>query len=463
MKKEIKRYLRKIFTKVKDYYRYHVEWINKPKAKLVIEFDTKDWGGCQLFVGDINNDGEKEFLWLQSLGIFKSRLFDNINPIMDKNILKHGSNTFCLTATDKNGNVLWQIGHPYEGKKPYISHATEQMVEIADVDGNGEIEVLVLNSCDELLMLQASTGRIKNRVKLPLDNFATIVTGIVNPTTSERIILVGVSDKSYTPYSYANPWLILDSSLNILSTNEYKGAGHNVAVLDADRDDQDEFIIGYQLVDTSGDVIWTLDEWLNKEINPQQQHADFIDKIFDDDEWFAAIAGSDKQYWVNSKGKTIWSKQLVHPQFCVIGEDNMSKRIFVFNQRHNMQCFDQMGFLLWEGLLPENWPKGRPPGAYISRPIHCNIPAIKIDIKLENNLLIYKEGGWPYITDFYGNIKIIIPFSGKYKQPKYITSWKRLNDIGLSYEVEISDLDNDGCGEIIVYNREHVWIYQLPT
>lgn len=447
---------------IQDWYQSTFAWRHIPRANLIREFSLEEWGGCQLFVRDINNDGLPEFLWLQSLGIYKSRVFLGTNAVVDRFLSAHGQDVFCLTATDLSGNVLWQIGSPYSGNTPYLSHATEQMVAVADVDADGKTEVLALNGSDELWLLDGESGSVKNRKRLPADNFATVKTGVAAAEIGERVILVGVSDVGYPPYQYANPWLFLDSSLNILSVREFLGAGHQVAVLDADRDGQDEFFIGYQLVDTDGAVIWTVDQWRNRTIDPVDQHVDTVETCWIDGKWYAAVAGSDQQYWVDSNGNTLWSHRLPHPQYCVIGRNGSSIQVFVLNQRKGMNCFDVDGNELWRGFLPEHWPQGRPPGASVSRPIHCNVPALSIKCKLdpERIQLLYKEGGWPYVADFYGNPTLVLPYGTQYRQPRHRTPARRLNDVGLAYEAEVCDLDNDGFDEIVVYNRQHVWIFE---
>ncbi|MBN2549565.1 MAG: hypothetical protein JXB15_10435, partial [Anaerolineales bacterium] len=210
--------------KIQDWYQSNFTWRHIRRARLVREINLQDWGGCQLFIDDINNDGFPEFLWLQSLGIYKSQLFLNKAPTIDHFLTTHGQDIFCLTATDQSGRILWQIGSPYSGPIPYLSHATEHMVTAADVDADGCIEVLSFNGSDELWMLDGISGQKKKVIQLPADNFATVKTGLRVLETGERIILVGVSDISYPPYQYANPWLFLDSSLNILYTKEFISA-----------------------------------------------------------------------------------------------------------------------------------------------------------------------------------------------------------------------------------------------
>lgn len=455
--------LTRLRVRLGDWYRWHVTWRTIPRAWLVREIALHDWGGCQLFIHDINNDGKPEFLWLQSTGIFKSRLYSQDNSVNSKLLSAHGQGLFCLTATDQSGTILWQVGQPYVGSDPYLSHAPEKMVCCYDVDGDGRTEVLALNGEDALLILDGCTGSIKNSAHLPADNFAVVACGKSGPGSGDVVVLVGVMADAYPPHNYANPWLFLDSTLHVIHHGEYLGAGHHVAIFDANGDGCDEFLIGYQLVDSHGKVVWTVDQWKGKPINPIEQHVDHVEICWIGDRWFAALAGSDKQYWIDSTGRTLWAHKLPHPQFCVVGHSESGLRIFVINQRESMHCFDMSGNEVWRGLLPENWPMGRPSGTFEPRPIHCGVPAsiLRTGDRILGDLIVYKEGGWPYAVNFYGQPILTFPFTERARKPNFHWPFGRINDVGLAFEAETCDLDGDSRDEIVIYDRQYAWLYRL--
>lgn len=440
----------------RDWYYWHVKWRSIPHARLLREVPLQDWGGCQLFIEDINDDGELEFLWLQSAGIFKSGVYS-----LGKRYLP-SRRVFCLTATDQAGLVLWQVGKPYDGEDPYLSHATERMVCCCDVDGDGSTEVLVVNSTDELLVLDGRTGLTKNSTRLPADNFTAVACGRSGPGAGDVVVLVGVTADAYPPHSYANPWVLFNCKLDMIHKEDYLGAGHHVAVFDADGDGCDEFLIGYQLVNRIGEVLWTVDQCQGESINSLEQHVDHVEICWIGGQWFAAIAGSDKQYWVDSAGHALWARELPHPQYCAVGHTEAGLRVFVLNQRESMNCFDTSGKEIWHGLLPEFWPMGRPAGALGPRPIHCGVPAVTLRTGAESDdLLVYKEGGWPYAIDFQGQMAFMFPFTARIQKPHVHSPHSRINNIGLSFEVEVSDLNADGYDEVVIYDRRFAWLYQL--
>ena len=73
------------------------------------------------------------------LGIFKSQIYFDRARFRDRyNFLKSEDlDLLCLTATDIDGQVLWQYGKPHADGRPYCSHAAERMVCCHDVDGDG--------------------------------------------------------------------------------------------------------------------------------------------------------------------------------------------------------------------------------------------------------------------------------------------------------------------------------------
>ena len=437
-------------------YGWNLKWRNVPEARLISELPLGEWGGSHLFVADINDDGVPEFLWLQSAGMFKSNIY-----LASKAFLRSQREPiFCLTATDIRGNVLWQAGRPYSGSEPYVSHATDCMVHCADVDNDGHTEVLTFDGSDGLLMLDGQTGRTRKHVKLPSDNFAVMSSAPSRLVAGGVAIVVGVCDRAYEPHDYGNPWLFLDKDLEIVAQGDYLGAGHHVAVLyDADGGDS-VFLIGYQLIDGLGRVLWTVDRWVGRSIDAEAQHVDYPEVFWVDGRWYAALAGSDRLYCIDEHGRTLWERELPHPQCCAFGKHGSEHCIFVVNQREVMNCFDLRGNELWSGVLPENWPGGRPSRkAFGPRPIHLDEPVIKVrSAGVRPDYLLYKEGGWPYGINWFGKPVVKYQFPANARK-RSTSSYRRINDIGLSYEAVACDLDRDGDDEVVIYDRRFAWIY----
>ena len=446
--------LRRGNIRLRDWYSGNFCWRNVPRSKPIAQINLHRSGGGQLFVRDINGDGKPEFLWLQSPGIFKSKIYK-------KEVVGLERDLFCLTATDTAGNVLWQIGKPYSGEVPYCSHACERMVAVGDIDRDGAVEVIVLDSQNRLLILNGGSGQTKSTMKLPADNFCTVIVEDDHAWLDGggAAVLVGVMADAYQPYAYCNPWLFYDSNLNLLHKGEYLGAGHTVPVFRSGEDGFDGFLIGYEMVNPTGKRIWTLDFWRDREIDPMNQHVDCVAVWRDGTSWQAAIAGSDRAYCIGSDGRCLWSYPGPHPQYCLVGTYEGETRIIILNQREPASCFTADGRKLWEKRLPENWPMGRPDCAFGCRPIHTG-DAAKLLRRPNRDLLVYVEGGWPYAVDFDGSPAVRFEYSLSARKPRIPFSPRRINDYGMSFEAETHDLDGDGSEELIIYDRRYAWIYK---
>lgn len=444
-----------VFQKIQSW----LFWSKVPQSLLVSKSTLYEYGG-RLFIEDINNDGVYEFLWLQTSGIYKSKLYKNIIQNYYGNDNKE---VFCLTATDQNNNILWQIGTPYTGHIPYLTHADELMLTTFDVNNDGCKEVLVIDNNSQILIINGKNGFVEEKILLPDDNFSIICCTPKNKFSNDFMIIVGVMDRGYKPHSYANPWLFIDSKFNIISERDYIGAGHNIILDDVNKDGQIECLIGYQLVDMDGDELWTVDYWMGEEINDLEQHSDHAESIWIDGEWYVAIAGSDQQYLVNSKGRTLWYKKLPHPQHCLIGQYNDELRVFVLNQREIMNSYLFDGKEVWSGVLPEYWPVGKPDLKNKKRPIHMSDPMILIKTLEKKDYFLYKEGGWPYLCDFNGKVVYKFPLTPMQCQPSQVFLYGRINDIGLSFDAQILEREYTDQTQLVIYNRNNMWLYQIPS
>jgi len=407
-----------------------------------------NFGGGKMVLADINQDGIEEFIFMQTAGMFRSNLFKE-NYESGDFFKKTNKLPFCITATNTDGDILWQIGKPWDEELPYLCHGHEEIIKIADINNDGLPEILTFDNEDNLLIINCK-GEIIRKVKLPNDNFS-IVYHIPLPE-NDFIIMIGTMDRGYEPHPYANPWLILNSSFEIISSRDYIGAGHNIVVDDVNSDGIPEILIGYQLVNIKGEVIWTLDYWREKEIDSLEQHADCVKGFWEDGKWYAAISGSDKQYLINAHGETVWVKDLPHPQYCLVGKYKGETRIFVANQREVMNSYSMDGQEHWSGLLPEFWPKGKKPKLKDpERPIHINEP-LKVINNHGSDYIVYLEGGLPYVIDFNG--KLCLKFDIKVGEEinKYSTVFRRVNDIGLSYDIELAQF-----GSLLISNRWNLY------
>lgn len=184
---------------------------------------------CRLLLGDLNGDGRMELLLVQP---------DNRQ---DVRYIPH--QVQCLTAYDLDGRRLWQTGRPDPAAgKP----GSDYPAQIADIDGDGRLEVLCVMD-GRLLVLDGADGSVKASSELP------------DPQAHDCIIIANLSGGEYAADlilkdRYHRMWA-LDRQFRLLWKHE-GNPGHYPWVYDLDGDGRDEVMAGYDLLDHDGRLLW---------------------------------------------------------------------------------------------------------------------------------------------------------------------------------------------------------------
>jgi hypothetical protein len=411
--------------------------------------DIRPHGGYQFFA-DLNGDGQKEILCLQGPGIFYSRVHD---------VPGEGRTHFCLTAMARTGEVLWQLGRPWESGVPFLTHCGERSLDVADIDGDGKMEVLWLRG-SELLIISGETGRVVNSRRLPEDNFAIVAAGRTDPAPKGWTVLVQNCERAHPPYTYGNPCLFFDAGLNLLAEKELLGAGHMPVVADLDDDGLAEFLIGYTWLDhdlsTRFCFIPPVDHY-----DPEEHHVDMI-AAQGVPASHIAYAASEFVYLLASDGSLCWQQKAPHPQQCCFGHLLPGgPQLFVHNKRERLQLFDGTGRLLWERWPPANWPLGKPSG--VDRRLHLALPTLLLPGVGEGglDLILYLEGGWPYFVDGEGSVLTRLPHDMKVAQ-EYGRVPGRPDDFGYGFNgMVFADAFGPAYHQLYVFDRRFVWEFAV--
>ena len=219
-------------------------------------WDIRPWGGQMFRVGDFNGDGRPEVLFLQSSGAHANEAFDPRFP--ELKFYKTGfedQELFCLTLVDTSGEIIWQTGDPWAEDRPFSWNGHwGKFCDVVDLDGDGKREILLVHK-DELRIFDGTTGQQKNVLKLPNSGFN--YTRAVRVDHSGQHHIFTKSGTSSREHSYGNPTILLNHKLETVWTQEVEGAGHQGNFADVDGDGLDELLIGFSLFDHDGTLLWS--------------------------------------------------------------------------------------------------------------------------------------------------------------------------------------------------------------
>ena len=69
---------------------------------------------------------------------------------------------------------------------------------------------------------------------------------------------------------------------------------------------------------------------------------------------------------------------------------------------------------------------------------------------------------WPKFLGSDGSPIDVFPWKDEYAQPKRLIRAERSYDCGVKYYPLVQDLDGDGLDEVLVYDRDRVWLFRSP-
>lgn len=365
---------------------------------------------CKMLLGDLNGDGRMELLLAQP---------DNRQ---DVRYIPH--QVQCLTAFDLDGNVLWQTGTPDPGAG---KQGSDYPVQIADIDGDGVLEVLCVVE-DKFLILDGRDGQVKASHELP------------GPEAHDCIIVANLTGGSYASDiilkdRYHKMWA-LDCNFRLLWTHE-GNPGHFPWVYDLDGDGLDEVMAGYDLLDHDGKLLWSC-----KDLD---DHADciWVGDVNGDGEPELVIGGSVTVMY-DRNGQELWRYEgSVESQHIALGrfrEDLPGLQIAGLDRLvreddgKGLKGKDALFLLDLEGK--EIWKEDRKTDGWLT----IIEPLRGWEKDAPDYILAYRRGGGVYPSLYDGNMKVVIEFSSE------------------GYVVH-GDLIGSGTEQVVIYNDNKATIY----
>jgi hypothetical protein len=272
----------------------------RPTVHLVSAIDVKDFGAETLRIGDLDNDGRPDLLFVQS--VYGSRQIT------------------CLTATDIFGRRLWQTG------KPSADHGriySDLPVQIYDWDNDGRNEVLYVEQAKydgapydgrsireraeryeghtTMVILEGATGREKGRFALPAPaDDCFLFADLTGRGRREDLV---VKDRYWNMWGVAHDGKVL--------WHWAGSTGHFPAVADVDGDGRDEVFVGFALIDHDGKVLFSKD--------PKGAHQDVCYLLRPADGKWRLLFGNAGIHCLAADGKELWRHPLGEGQHVVAG------------------------------------------------------------------------------------------------------------------------------------------------
>jgi hypothetical protein len=430
------------------------------------ELEVGAKGGEWLAFADVDGDGEKEMVFRQSGGMFHSDVYKQSGHgyITDAN-----QDLLQLTCMRQDGELLWRRGEPWRQEKPYNSHGGKEMTALADVDGDGKLELFYLYK-DKLYVLDAKTGERLRDLPVPTDALNIIVFQRLGQ--GQMNLLLKADGRS--PYGYGSPLLAYDADLNRLWMDE-GGNGHAICCRDVDGDGADEILEGYRVIDDDGAICWSHD-WPSHadDITVEDINEDGIEEVIycTDNEDFI-ITDVDGQILLHRT-------DFPHPQKTSVGHfvaEQPGYQLFMNNRATHggSVMMDCEGNVLWRfpcngysSTLPN--PTGQGLDLILFRPGPGRCPlelqealmAEAVEHGYDDLPIAGNAGFEPLILDGQGQILTRFPFL---EASIDVTQWdippRLKSDHGAGFRILIEDVDGDGQDEFVFHNRHKVWFLRL--
>lgn len=396
-----------------------------PQPKLIKKIDLKDFGaGRQIRFGRLTGTDELFFIICQH----QRRVFKDRYPFIS-----------CMTAVSlESGKILWQKGEPRDSEE-VIELTTDLPFQIYDIDNDGIDEVIC--SWDfKLFILDGRDGSVKKSIPTPLnddnpEDVCALEFGkfafnrlnidairIVNVSGNERPSDILIKDR------YSRLW-VLDSNLNLLWRFNYKNSGHFPFSYDINKDGKDEIFCGYNLIDSKGNLIWTLPI--------ETDHTDeiIIGKFNPDEEEQIAIVSGWEGFIIANKDGELKNQDI----------NGHGQRISIANYIPEKKGLEICTTTYWgnnciiymhdcEGN--EIWHKEMDCNGNVITPVSWDGSDSEL-ILLNGD---FKDGG---LMDGKGNVVVLFPEDG---HPVLCA--------------EVIDIDDDGLDEVILWDRKNLYVYE---
>lgn len=239
-----------------DEYDYHIKMIEEyqnklnlkrkryPKLKLIKKFSIENGGSAKQIRFGKKLNGETFFILAQHQKLIVRDSFAQIS---------------CLTAYDFNGNMMWQIGENNNSYNTTVI-SCDLPFQIGDFNNDG-VDEIVYSQDFKIIVRNAITGELISEHKTPLTD------GLMKDRPYKRLNVDAIRFADFEGLGYKGDLIIkdryenvfaLDRNMNILFRYHFKNTGHFPYIYDFNNDNLDEMFVGYSMVDSKGDILFSM-------------------------------------------------------------------------------------------------------------------------------------------------------------------------------------------------------------
>lgn len=387
-----------------------------PKLKLINKFKLNGYGsGRQVRMFKAN--GKSYFCFMQHQKRIERDSYARLS---------------CLSCFDSRGNLIWNIGTPNDSYDTTMISA-DLPVQIADLFNDGKKEIIFAMDF-YIYIADCLTGTIIKKWPTPvvsgLKDFDDYPFYRLNPDCIRVADLSGVGYKNNILIKDRYHTLFAcDLDGNILFKYNHKNTGHFPYVFDYNNDSKDEFLIGYDLVNNDGSIVFSL-----------PFNTDHTDEIIyvkpnkSTEEKFYLASGNEGFNIINKDGSLFKHNEIGHAQrisfakydgyqenTCLVttfwGSDGIVHSFDPFGNKRLTKEFIEKGVL----LSPVNYD-----GEHILSLVNGTSDGGLIDANL-NTCVKFPDDSHPTLC------------------------------------AEVYDIDGDSIDEIILFDQKEVWIYKTET
>ena len=330
----------------------------------------------------------------------------------------------------ESGKKLWELGEANNSfDNTMIS--CDLPFQIADIDNDGKLEIIYAKNF-EIRIIDLLTKELKKVIQTP------IIYGDSNvknePFYRLNVDMIRVADFHGLGYKgdlvikdrYQNVWAI-NLNGDILFRYHNKNTGHFPYVFDFDDDGYDELLIGYDLIDNDGKMIWSL-----------PMNSDHTDEIIyaklnkNEEEKFILASGNEGMNIINKDGSIYKHNEIGHAQRISVAKYDLKKNglqiiATAFWGSDGIVCsYDSHGNLCYELEVGSN-------GSLVTPIMYDGI----------NTLCLLNAGPNGGLVDF--SLDRVVEF------PK---------DNHPNLTCELYDIDSDGIDEILCWDLDELWVYK---